>query len=230
MASAGEPSCLNTPRQVYDDQQQLRWKWDQAEPFGVTPVDENPLNLGAFEMPLRFAGQYSDKEHGQFYNYFRSYDAGLGRYMEADPLGVFGTEMRPTFNLYAYVNGEPLSLIDPFGLYTLKAGVPTPSARVALLLTCIENCYGTSFVVTATTNDHGAKTPHGRGQAADIRYPSDPAKFMCCASNCGAGFGLDEKLNPSSASTAAHLHIQIPPGTRGGRGDLPPAQCKPSCP
>ena len=26
---------LNTPRAIYDDQQQLRWKWEQAEPFGV---------------------------------------------------------------------------------------------------------------------------------------------------------------------------------------------------
>jgi len=47
------PDHLNTPRQVYNAQQQLAWRWDQAEPFGSSPPNENPNGLGSFDLPLR---------------------------------------------------------------------------------------------------------------------------------------------------------------------------------
>src|SRR5712692_1878407 len=53
---------LNTPRRVYDQSQQLVWAWEQQEPFGVSPANENPSGLGVFEFPLRFPGQYFDRE------------------------------------------------------------------------------------------------------------------------------------------------------------------------
>jgi len=105
------PDCLNTPRAVYDDQQQLRWRWDQVEPFGVNMPDENPASLGAFEMPLRFPGQYSDKETNLNYNYFRDYDPAIGRYAQSDPIGL-GSGL----NTYVYTMGNPTAQVDPDGL------------------------------------------------------------------------------------------------------------------
>jgi RHS repeat-associated protein len=115
------PKHLNTPRQVYDDQQQLRWKWDQAEPFGVTSPDENPANLGAFELPFRFPGQYADRETNLAHNGYRDYDSGIGRYAQGDPIGLDGG-----INLYAYVGGSPLRFVDFFGLQAVPAPAPTP--------------------------------------------------------------------------------------------------------
>jgi len=66
------------------------WRWDQQEPFGVNVADENPSGLGAFEFPLRFPGQYFDKETNLHYNYFRDYDSGIGRYVQSDPIGLGG--------------------------------------------------------------------------------------------------------------------------------------------
>jgi uncharacterized protein RhaS with RHS repeats len=63
---------LDTPRLVANDLQQGVWRWDQQEPFGVNVPDENPSNLGTFEFPLRFPGQYADKETNLYYNYFRT--------------------------------------------------------------------------------------------------------------------------------------------------------------
>ena len=45
------------------------------------------------------------------YNYFRDYDPTTGRYVEADPIGLAGG-----LNLYAYVEGNPVTRYDPSGL------------------------------------------------------------------------------------------------------------------
>ena len=102
---------LNTPRAIYNDQQQLAWRWDQQEPFGNSPPDENPSGLGTFECNLRFPGQYFDKETSLAYNYFRDFDPGLGRYVQSDPIGLRGG-----LNTYGYVGGNPLWSFDSLGL------------------------------------------------------------------------------------------------------------------
>jgi RHS repeat-associated protein len=114
----GHTEYLNTPRLVADAAGTTVWKWDQQEPFGVNVPDENPSGLGAFEFPIRFPGQYADKETNVFYNYFRDYDAGIGRYLEGDPIGLRGG-----LNVYAYVRGDPISLKDPRGL-DKQSGIP----------------------------------------------------------------------------------------------------------
>jgi RHS repeat-associated protein len=82
--------------------------------------DENPSALGAFEFPLRFPGQYADKETNLFYNYFRDYDSAIGRYIQADLLGI--APAWPAAGLtylnqtYAYADGSPLRYFDSKGL------------------------------------------------------------------------------------------------------------------
>ena len=102
---------LNTPRLVADSTGTTVWRWDQAEPFGVNPPDENPSGLGVFEFPLRFPGQYADRETGWSQNGFRDYVSDTGGYGQSDPIGLKGG-----LNTYAYVLNSPLSYVDPFGL------------------------------------------------------------------------------------------------------------------
>jgi RHS repeat-associated protein len=102
---------LNTPRLVTDAAGTTVWRWDQAEPFGNNPADEDPdANSVAFDLPLRLPGQRYDAETGLHYNYFRDYDPSVGRYVQSDPIGLQGG-----INTYAYVGGSPLRWIDPKG-------------------------------------------------------------------------------------------------------------------
>ncbi|MBM3408244.1 MAG: hypothetical protein FJY25_13100 [Betaproteobacteria bacterium] len=66
---------------------------------------------GDFHQPLRFSGQYHDRDTGLIDNYQRTYDARRGRYLEPDPLGLAAG-----WNLYAYVSGNPVQATDPLGL------------------------------------------------------------------------------------------------------------------
>jgi RHS repeat-associated protein len=78
----------------------------------VNVPDENPSILGAFEFPLRFPGQYADKETSLFYNYFRDYDPPTGRYEHSDPIGLDGG-----LSTYGYALLNPMSFYDPYALW-----------------------------------------------------------------------------------------------------------------
>ncbi len=52
------PDHLNTPRFIADATQKIVWRWDQQEPFGSTPPNDDPDGDGVkFDFPLRFPGQ-----------------------------------------------------------------------------------------------------------------------------------------------------------------------------
>jgi len=97
---------LNTPRLIADEMQRVVWRWEQGEPFG----DSAPA-LGQFEFPMRFPGQYFDRETNLHYNTFRDYDPAIGGYVESDPVGLWGG-----MNTYAYVGSSPLRYLDSLGL------------------------------------------------------------------------------------------------------------------
>jgi RHS repeat-associated protein len=106
------PDHLNTPRAIQDQTGNTVWRWDQREPFGVTQPNTDPDGDGvAFDFPLRFPGQYQDRETSLNYNYFRDYDPSVGRYVQSDPIGLRGG-----LNSYLYGKGDPLRNADRNGL------------------------------------------------------------------------------------------------------------------
>ena len=102
---------LGTTRRLIDENQDTVWS-AQYLPFGEVTTDEDPDGNGeAISFALRFPGQYYDSETGLHYNYFRTYDPALGRYLSSDPLGLIDGP-----NTYAYVGGNPVNFSDPRGL------------------------------------------------------------------------------------------------------------------
>jgi len=113
---------LNTPRLVADATGTTVWRWDQAEPFGSNPANEDPdANLVAFDLPLRLPGQRYDSETGLAYNMARDYASDTGRYIQSDPIGLAGG-----INTYSYVGSGPLKFADPLGLQAIPMPPLTP--------------------------------------------------------------------------------------------------------
>ena len=109
-------SHLGAPQKLTDRRQRV--VWDRiAEPFGQTFAIKGDRDL----MNLRFPGQYHDAESGLYYNFYRSYDSATGRYSQFDPIGLLGG-----INGYAYVNGNPVQWIDPWGLAVLSNNTMGP--------------------------------------------------------------------------------------------------------
>lgn len=109
---------LGTPRAGRDGAGNVVWRWD-SDAFGTTASNEDPDgNLQARIINLRFPGQYKDAETALHYNHYRYYAAGLGRYLQSDPIGIAGG-----INTYAYALNNPLSKADPTGLES-SAGPP----------------------------------------------------------------------------------------------------------
>jgi RHS repeat-associated protein len=78
------------------------------------PFGEATITVSTITNNLRFPGQYYDAETGLNYNYYRDFNPMIGRYVEADPMGLQGG-----INLYAYVRNNPSRGKDPFGLFVI---------------------------------------------------------------------------------------------------------------
>lgn len=98
---------LGTPRAVTDPAGAAIWQFAyQANAFG----EQQPSSASDYTYNLRFPGQYYDTESGLSYNVNRDYEAGTGRYVQSDPIGLNGG-----LNAYMYVSANTLGATDPRG-------------------------------------------------------------------------------------------------------------------
>ncbi|MEY2862751.1 MAG: hypothetical protein RLY58_458, partial [Pseudomonadota bacterium] len=101
----------NTPRRLIDSSNNaVVWAWDSTA-FGVAPP-----SIETVKFNLRFPGQYYDAITKQHYNLNRYYNPEIGRYMEADPIGLEGG-----LNPYAYAGSNPVMNVDANGLKIIFA-------------------------------------------------------------------------------------------------------------
>ena len=84
--------------------------YEEYHPYGTTAYW---AGAGAAEVSLkryRYTGKERDEETGLYYQGARYYAPWLGRWTRADPAG-----MRGGIDLYAFVAGNPVKLVDPSG-------------------------------------------------------------------------------------------------------------------
>ena len=171
---------------------------------------------GTIEQPYTYTGREFDSESGLYYYRARAYDAGAGRFLQKDPIGINGGDL----NLYVYAASNPLDAIDPTGLEIIllpgKCGSSLPNLAVMQKLQCMDKCNGSAniFVTSGWRTSAqnrcagGSKgSYHLSGQAADISMPgSSSVQTAALASACGfTGIGT---YSPPKSN---HTHVDVRP-------------------
>lgn len=113
---------LGTPLLQTSSSGAVVWR-AEYEPYGAVLA----FRAGAIKhQPLRFPGQESDEGSEMSYNIFRWYRAGWGRYTQNDPMA--------SLEAYLYASTNPLTNVDPLGLYTVAGPGRSNIERAAAIL------------------------------------------------------------------------------------------------
>jgi RHS repeat-associated protein len=155
---------LGTPRKITRPSDNgLMWRWD-PDTFGSATPNSNPAGLGALNYNLRFPGQYALNESGLYYNYYRTYDPMMGRYIESDPIGLRGG-----INPYVYVGADPTSNTDPFGLYPALL-VTLPNGSQYFAMTTVKNRAQAASYGLPEGSAAAIAVPAGQDPQAEVNY------------------------------------------------------------
>ena len=220
-----ESDHIGSPRFVVGPQSDAAlWGWSLlGESFGAGNPSED-LDHDGIDQPfdLRFPGQRAERSSGLNYNYFRDYQTETGRYLQSDPIGLYGG-----LSTYAYVGSSPVSFADPFGLVRSKQCV-----AAAEVLGAVCGSLGGAYV-------GGAIGAAGGGAACS---PTGPGALVCAGagglSGAAAGGLVGGILGQEAGRTAGEAFCPdggdkcppcrtldgrtVPVGTIGFRLDIVP--------
>ena len=92
--------------------------------FGYDPYGTRSQLSGTAQTDFGFAGHFYENTAALCITLFRIYEPSIGRWLSRDPL--VRAELWQGPNLYAYVDNNPINLIDPFGLQQVQPKAPPP--------------------------------------------------------------------------------------------------------
>ena len=190
---------LGTPQLLVDENQEVVWE-GRADAFGETQEVINEV-----EQPLRFQGQYYDKESGLHYNHWRYYDPTIGRYTQSDRLGLYDGP-----NTFAYVHGNPLKYVDPTGENAV-------AAVGGLIYETYDAATGGTFDTCKITGAL-ADGYNGEGDGFASALAEDVLTFGAGA--LGAAVKLGNAIRAAAASKAAAREIGILRDAAKGKGNF----------
>jgi RHS repeat-associated protein len=134
--------------------------------FGHLPFGESWYETGTADK-WKFTSYERDSESGLDQAIFRYHSSRLGRFMSPDLLAgnIFSPQ---SLNRYAYVNNDPINLVDPLGLSPHDAPnrITVPGSEITVSATALTIAYlgvGASRPVIATLLDGGESGGSGPG-------------------------------------------------------------------
>ena len=193
-------------------------------PFGQTSVTGTPRT------PFQYTGREKDGT-GLYYYRARYYQPALHRFVSEDPIGFAGGD----FNVYAYVRGNPLSFVDPTGLWLCKMNLPgledvfvddsianaiaefygrAHSAGVALTFTsAFRTTAEQTRIFLSNPRAAGPGTSlHEAGFAIDISWNAIPPHLRNSVVNAAQAAGLDWGGRFRDNYDPVHFYMEVPGG------------------
>ncbi len=113
---------LGSVRAILDSQGNIKSTHD-FEPFGV---ELQPLSDEITSFKYKYTGQERDNSTNLDYMHFRYYASTMGRFLKPDNI-VPNAANPQSWNLYSYVNGNPVNFNDPGG-HACPASIGTSPA------------------------------------------------------------------------------------------------------
>ena len=107
---------IGIPREMTDKDGNLLWFGNYT---GWGRLKEETKVTDSAYQPFRLQNQYCDRETGLHYNFLRYYEPDAGRFVNQDPIGLWGGD-----NLYRFSSNIQI-WIDPLGL----ACIPNPNRK-----------------------------------------------------------------------------------------------------
>ena len=101
---------IGIPREMTDKDGRLLWFGDY-DGWGRL---NGETNITGAHQPFRLQNQYCDAETGLHYNFYRYYEPNSGRFINQDPIGLWGGS-----NFYQFA-ANTQEWIDPLGLMTAR--------------------------------------------------------------------------------------------------------------
>ena len=98
---------IGIPREMTDKDGNLLWFGNYT---GWGRLKEETKVTDSAYQPFRLQNQYADRETGLHYNFFRYYEPDAGRFVNQDPIGLWGGE-----NFYAFAPNAQ-AWLDSLGL------------------------------------------------------------------------------------------------------------------
>jgi RHS repeat-associated protein len=169
---------LGTPLLMTDTTGTIVWRAEHS-PYGTIYTYRAGATL---HQPLRLPGQTAQDGNDAYYNIFRWYRAGWGRYTQADPMALGDDDA------YGYASGGPTGSSDRFGLYTVRkiittrrtmnpdqiCGSPFACSLVGAAVACQCNCSASGYSADATVFVQGTIYYFSGPFGAIKKKPKDP--------------------------------------------------------
>jgi RHS repeat-associated protein len=160
---------------------------------------------GTLDQPFQFSTKFFDNETGLNYYGYRFYSAALGRWINRDPL-----EEEGGINLYAFVENDPINLVDFWGLQdrTPASGPPNTTQRFPNKTGWTDRVYGEDGRATKDVDfghDHGGGDPHVHDWDWSKEKPRQDGRAPAPEDEANVSKPKDDKADKTAKSIAIGL-------------------------